>query len=250
MPCIYCKRDSGSNPGIAHIFPEALHANEEVLPRGAVCDNCNQYFGKRLDENLIRYPSIALAIQFLATPGKSGKPRKLIGGIEREIPGEPDALLRTFTEKPTIVSGPDGSQGARVQFKQDPQFRMARFRRALHHVAFNIVAKLENADHMMLPHWDLARQYIRFPTGESESWSFAQITPSPVSIPRVVQGIRWESGRRELVNMQIFQSMFVVDLRNTGDLEALAREQGAEYYGPERNDPPPVTLDLSADDSR
>lgn len=245
LKCIYCKRDSGVRPGIAHVFPEVLHANDEVLPRGAVCDPCNQYLGRRLDENLARYPSIAMAVQFLATPGKGGKARKRIGAIDRDIPGQPDALIQTYTERPVIFTAPDGSRRALAQVKADPSFRMSRFRRALHHIAFNIVAKLEGPAHMLGEHWDRARSYIKAPKSESECWGFAQITPDALSFPRVVQGIRWESGRRELVNMQIFQSMFVVDLKNTGDLEGLAREQKAEYFGPERTEPPLVTFEVT-----
>jgi hypothetical protein len=247
LKCIYCKKETGARVGIAHIFPEALHANDEVLPRGSVCDGCNQYLGRRLDENLIRYPSVALAIQFLATPGKSGKSRKLIGAIEREIPGQPDALFRTFTEKPTIVTAHDGSRRAIVELKCDRQFRMSRFRRALHHVAFNVIAKMEGPAHMLADHWDAARKYIRSPKNEAQSWGFAQLTPSMDSIPHAVQGVRWESGRRELVSLQIFQSMFVVDLMNTGDLEKLAREQDAEYIGPAKQEPHLVTFELSED---
>lgn len=247
LKCIYCKRDSGERSGIAHVFPEALHANDEALPRGAVCDPCNQYLGRRLDENLVRYPSIALAVQLLATPGKSGKPRKRIGAIDRDIPGQPDALIQTYTEKPVLFTAPDGSRRARAQLKADPLFRMSRFRRALHHIAFNVIAKLEGPTHMLGDHWDLARGYIKAPRNESECWGFAQIMPPVSSIPRVVQGIRWESGRRELVNMQIFQNMFIVDLRNTGDLKSLAREQEAEYFGPERTEPPLVTFELTED---
>lgn len=247
MKCIYCKTETNARAGIAHIFPEALHANDEVLPRGSVCDSRNQYLGRRLDENLIRYPSIALAIQFLAAPGKSGKSRKLIGSIEREIPGDVEALLRTFTEKPTIVTAAAGSRRAIVQLKSDPQFRMPRFRRALHHVAFNVIAKMEGPEHMLSEHWDAARNYIRSPKNETESWGFAQLTPSMDSIPRAVQGVRWECGRRELVSLQLFQSMFVVDLMNTGDLETLAREQDADFIGPAQQEPPLVTFELSED---
>lgn len=48
--------------------------------------------------------------------------------------------------------------------------------------------------------------------------------------------------------MQIFQSMFVVDLNNTGDLEALARNQQAEYFNADRKRPPLVSLDMTVED--
>jgi hypothetical protein len=249
MTCVYCRKDSGRNPGLAHIFPEALHCNDEVLPRGAVCDVCNEYLGRRLDENLIRYPSIAFAIQFLATPGKKGKPRKRVGAIDREIPGKPDVLLQTKTERPSISTGPNGVKRAHVLLSADPQFRMPRFRRALHHVAFNIVAKLDGPDKMLTANWDLARNYIRFPGDESECWPYAQLTPSPTSIRRAVRGVRWESGRRELISVQIFQTMFVVDLANTGELEDLARNQNAEYFGADRKNPTLVSLDVIEENS-
>jgi len=248
MICIYCHQDSGLNPGLAHIFPEALGANDKVLPRGTVCDGCNQYLGKRLDENLVRYPSIAFAIQYLASPGKKGKPRKRIGGIDREISDNPEALLQAIIDQPTITTGRDGVRRAHVQLQPDPQLQMSRFRRALHHVAFNVVAGLEGPEHMLQAQWEPARMYIRFPQSESEAWPYAQVSPQPGSIPRAVQGVRWESGRREIVTLQIFQTMFTVDLANAGDLETLATEQQFEFVHSKQEQPLPMAFDLLLED--
>jgi hypothetical protein len=41
--------------------------------------------------------------------------------------------------------------------------------------------------------------------------------------------------------------MFVVDLANSGDLESLAHEQGAEFFGPHRQSPPAAAFDVGVE---
>ena len=79
MNCIYCRTSTTENSGKAHVFPEALAQNRLTIPRGAVCNQCNNYIGIRLDQNLVRYPLIAFAIQFVGTSGKRGKTTSRIG---------------------------------------------------------------------------------------------------------------------------------------------------------------------------
>jgi hypothetical protein len=51
--------------GLPHVILEALSPNDLTLPRGAECDKCNHYFGRKLEPNLYRYPGVAFALQFL-----------------------------------------------------------------------------------------------------------------------------------------------------------------------------------------
>ena len=81
MKCIYCLTETQGSCGLAHAIPEALAQNDMVLPRGSVCDPCNNYLGK-LDAVLASHPLIALGVQWLRLPGKNGRVRKVVGNVE------------------------------------------------------------------------------------------------------------------------------------------------------------------------
>ena len=51
--CIFCKQDSSTSKKVEHIIPEALGNKEHILPRGVVCDNCNSYFGIKVEKPLL-----------------------------------------------------------------------------------------------------------------------------------------------------------------------------------------------------
>lgn len=53
MRCIFCKRDSTKSRSIEHIIPESLGNTDHVLPRGAVCDTCNNYFARKVEGPLL-----------------------------------------------------------------------------------------------------------------------------------------------------------------------------------------------------
>ena len=92
MNCIYCLNDSDSTKGLAHIFLEAIFRNEVTLPKGVVCDQCNNYL-KKLDSALVAHNHIWPLIQLMGFPGKTGKPRKKLGFMERS---ECDRSLVSF----------------------------------------------------------------------------------------------------------------------------------------------------------
>jgi hypothetical protein len=53
MRCIFCKTDSAGSRSVEHIIPEALGNVEHVLPRGVVCDACNNYFARKVEGPLL-----------------------------------------------------------------------------------------------------------------------------------------------------------------------------------------------------
>jgi hypothetical protein len=53
MRCIFCAVTSDDSQGQEHIIPEALGNEEHVLPRGVVCDSCNNYFGVKIEGPLL-----------------------------------------------------------------------------------------------------------------------------------------------------------------------------------------------------
>ncbi|NWK46435.1 HNH endonuclease [Ralstonia pickettii] len=48
MRCIFFKEDPSTSRSVEHIVPESLGSPDHVLPVGAVCDGCNQYFSRKV----------------------------------------------------------------------------------------------------------------------------------------------------------------------------------------------------------
>lgn len=53
MRCIFCKEDSSASKSVEHIIPESLGNTEHTLPRGVVCDACNNYFALKIEKPLL-----------------------------------------------------------------------------------------------------------------------------------------------------------------------------------------------------
>jgi hypothetical protein len=49
MKCVFCKCDSEDSKSVEHVIPESLGSKTIVLPRGLVCDKCNNYFSHKVE---------------------------------------------------------------------------------------------------------------------------------------------------------------------------------------------------------
>ncbi len=56
MKCIFCKNDSSNSKSIEHIIPESLGNKKNTLSKGIVCDSCNNYFGNKIEKNVLEMP--------------------------------------------------------------------------------------------------------------------------------------------------------------------------------------------------
>jgi hypothetical protein len=232
MVCIYCKGDSSSSRGVPHVLPEALSKNELKLPRGVECDGCNQYAGRRLESNLIRYPQVAFAIQFLGAPGKRGVTRQQIGGIRRErVDSNSVRVSLKLKGQPTVTA----NDKLRIESRIVPerQFNPLAFRRVLHHAGLNLVAALNGVDSALEPKYDAVREYVRNPKPANASWAYGQIDGKGNDIPRLIGCGFADFEDTELARLQVFQIQFFIDLLNTGALEAAMKTIGGVYVAPE-----------------
>lgn len=53
MRCLFCKQASSTSRSIEHIIPECLGNTEHVLPRGVVCDSCNNYIAREVEKPIL-----------------------------------------------------------------------------------------------------------------------------------------------------------------------------------------------------
>jgi len=54
--CLFCGSEHGSFNSVEHPIPESMGNDETVVPKGFVCDACNQYFGSKLEKQIMASP--------------------------------------------------------------------------------------------------------------------------------------------------------------------------------------------------
>jgi hypothetical protein len=73
MRCIFCKNPSGESTSKEHIVPESMGNFEHMLPPGAVCDGCNQYFARKIERPLLESPMFKHLRFGMKVPNKRGR---------------------------------------------------------------------------------------------------------------------------------------------------------------------------------
>lgn len=111
-PCLYCRQENGSFTSVEHVIPEGLgnqgHGGrpEIVLPKGVVCDACNNGKLSALDKTLIDFTPIAFSRTVYGVHSKSGAlPEARLGNasIKMIAPGQvifESNSPKTFRHKP------------------------------------------------------------------------------------------------------------------------------------------------------
>lgn len=120
MPiCLFCRNEDNTFQKIEHIIPESLGNKVYVLPKGIVCDKCNQYFSKSEDYFCHHHISSAEKLLYLDKT-KKGKPPSLPlqkGEVRKERDGRikfkqsvlpekaAEQLSITFLSNDVIIQG-------------------------------------------------------------------------------------------------------------------------------------------------
>lgn len=71
--CIFCKRKDRSFRSEEHIFPESLGNKNLILPKGIVCDQCNNERLAQLDAVLLDFPVVSVMKNYYNIPSKTGR---------------------------------------------------------------------------------------------------------------------------------------------------------------------------------
>ena len=88
--CIFCQKNSDSSKSVEHIIPESLGNKDIILPKGVVCDTCNQYFATKVEKPLlestyfqnVRFRNNILSKKGRSTPGKALIPHPKGGWVD------------------------------------------------------------------------------------------------------------------------------------------------------------------------
>lgn len=91
MRCLFCKNPSDSSRSVEHILPESLGNTEHVLPAGVVCDTCNNYFARKVEDPFLNSPAIRTLRACQGVTNKRGR----LAGRDAILMGEHRATLYT-----------------------------------------------------------------------------------------------------------------------------------------------------------
>ncbi len=147
MRCLFCKTPSDNAKSVEHIVPESLGNKRHVLPKGAICDGCNNYFSREVEGPVLSHPSLKNLRAWYREPSKKGRFPALTGvhiGTEIEVtlnvstsgaynlgPYGIDPLQQRYRERllnSIAMEEPLGGPGFGFIFQDDmPEREMSRF---------------------------------------------------------------------------------------------------------------------------
>lgn len=106
MRCIFCKKHSDNCLSIEHIIPESLGNKEHILPKGIVCDTCNNYFAVKIEKPLLELPYFRSTRFRNDIENKKGRPtldKGIMGGIVSL--GKDEQGLHIMADNPSVAEG-------------------------------------------------------------------------------------------------------------------------------------------------
>lgn len=192
-------------------------SNDLVLPEGAECRRCNPALGT-IDRELVRHNRIRGPIMLLGVPGKGRRRRTQLGPLHR------DRKTGDFRIVPVIKKAQWDPGKLHLEVPEYDEVDERRFRRALHHMAFNYLARKFGVPFALDPRFDPVRTYIRAPT-RLAAWKYAQ-TMLPDDKPRRQLRLSvMEMAPGLTVRFESYLDDFYVDCLNSGELHAWAAEK-------------------------
>jgi len=84
--CLFCKQDSSNSKSVEHIIPESLGNTTSILSKGIVCDKCNNYFSRKIEQPFLESVDIKTLRFREAIPNKRGRIPPVNGILNGKIP--------------------------------------------------------------------------------------------------------------------------------------------------------------------
>jgi hypothetical protein len=210
--CIYCLSTRGSFGSEEHVFPEGLGNDEIVLPRGYVCDKCNNGPLSALDDALLQFGPIALLRVLYVPHGKGGKlPKAKFKNVNvtkampthivlKSAPGTGDVI----SERRELADGWHSFKLNLTDDRHDP----VRLGRALFKVALGLVALDHGPAAVMASRYEAARLFVLGRRSFANNLVvFTEARPEQVVIAQ-----NWLAERGTAVVMSIFGVRFIFNL--------------------------------------
>jgi hypothetical protein len=166
--CIYCLGSDNTFQSEEHIFPEGLGNDEAVLPKGYVCDNCNNGILSNLDSYLLKFEPIALLQVQYVPYTKSGKlPKANFQNMTVEKT-HPSHIRITAKDKTGGMQNRKELGNGWISWNMNfrgKQVDTIRLGRSLYKIGLGFVALDQGLDTVLSARFDAARDYIIGKTG-------------------------------------------------------------------------------------
>ena len=107
--CLFCKKTCDLSKSVEHILPESLGNTQHVLPSGVVCDGCNNYFARKVEDPFLNSGAVRA---LRASQGVKNKRRRLVGQAAIMM-GQHPVTLYTPHDAMGIIDVPT-SEGVRA----------------------------------------------------------------------------------------------------------------------------------------
>lgn len=163
--CIFCLSKDGIFTRNEHIIPESL-GGDEIMPKGYVCDKCNNYFGREIENDVMKYSPLAFCRSFLGIQNKKkrypnfkGSRFELFGTNSLPILSlEETKLNYVLKNKEFVTIFPEESMGKLVRF--------------LIKIGLELITKAGKID-VYNSRFNKARTAVRYPL-KNTTWKLAE----------------------------------------------------------------------------
>jgi HNH endonuclease len=190
LRCIFCKQPSHTSTSVEHIVPHSLGNRLAILPRGVVCDRCNNYFSRKIEQPLLADRSFRNLRAWYQIPNKRGRAPSLHGflagteveiglrlkegrvDIQTERKGQADEFLN-YLRDDEWAQRPSALLFERTM--DPPKTLMSRLlaKMALESLSLRFLHDSKLIDHLIEDdHWEKIRRWARF--GDNlEDWPYS-----------------------------------------------------------------------------
>ncbi len=187
MRCIFCNNDSSTSKSVEHIVPESLGNKDIILPKGFVCDACNNYFARKVEKVLLEDPyfvSVSFRNEILTKKKKLVKQKMIFPGAIKAtdvvLQHTNDGIICSFNDEElyqAIINGKCANMIA--PYLPEPEFPnaiMSRFlaKCALEYMVFMIDKNKKCEfieDEALQRQLDPIRKFARYDVGK---WDYSQ----------------------------------------------------------------------------
>lgn len=169
-------------------MPESFGSKKRILPPGVVCDRCNNYFARKVEEPILNHPSMRNLRAWYQVPTKNGKYPWLKGhiagtnigiGLRRGRDGklqiEPERASDTERVQAELKGGLENPFLFKIEM-DPPKREMSRFlcKMALETVAETFTSKVGGTEIVVdAEFYDNVRTYARYGMNYAE-WPYSQ----------------------------------------------------------------------------
>lgn len=168
--CLYNCGSGAPSTQEYHILPYSASQIELVLPQGVVCDNCNRYFGNKLENYFCHYhPGVGLKSLYVARTRKGKPPKTFLENGEItavDIPDEKTKRVSMQLSKFNMEMEPGKSIKLHSEIASKP-FKSRLISRTLAKIALELIhGSAELPYDTSSEVYGAYKRYIRFGEGE------------------------------------------------------------------------------------